>query len=619
MLESVEVIENTWIGMPDGRRLAARILLPVSPGPHPAILEYLPYRKRDVTAPRDDVTHGVFARAGYACIRVDIAGTGDSDGQFDDEYSEQELSDGEAVLAWIAAQDWCDGNIGMIGISWGGFNGLQLAYRRPPVLKAVVSVASTTDRYADDIHYQGGCLLLDNMKWGCQMAATLSRPPDPELRSDWRDTWIARMENMPLLSAEWLRHQTRDNYWQHGSVCEDWSAINVPVLAITGWADAYVNAPLQLAENLDAPVKALLGPWEHRYAHFSSLGAADFPGEVLRWFDRWLKGEQNGAEDLPDYRTFMLRHSDPTVKYQPPRGEWIAEENWPSENIQERTLHLSHGGLSDQPGKGTINVCCPADVGRDSGNFMAGSRIDNEMPGDQADDDAKSVCFETHALAEPLELLGRARLRIAFSVDRPVAQIAARICDVSPTGVSQRITWRALNLTHHASDTDPEPLEPGRIYHAEIVLNECAYHLRPGHRLRLALSNSYWPIIWPVPHPTEITLYLEKCTLHLPERVTEMECNAMPPHPAHDIALSSAATLRSPSSEIDRYTGNDGTVILKTVDDLGRTENLYHGLIMDSQVSMETRIHPDDPASGGVSDWMEGQPSTGRLADRNRK
>lgn len=201
-MPQVAVIENEWITLPDGRRLAARLWMPSGVGPFPAILEYLPYRKRDGTAARDETTHGVFAKAGYACIRVDIAGTGDSDGSFDDEYSEQELSDGEAVLAWIASRDWCDGNVGMIGISWGGFNGLQLAFRQPEALKAVVSVASTTDRYADDIHFMGGCLLSDNANWASQMFAYQSRPPDPALRPDWREVWIERMEALPFMAAD---------------------------------------------------------------------------------------------------------------------------------------------------------------------------------------------------------------------------------------------------------------------------------------------------------------------------------------------------------------------------------------------------------------------------------
>ena len=299
----ITVTEHLWIPLPDGRRLAARMWQPAGAGPFPVILEYLPYRKRDGTAPRDATTHPVFAAHGYACVRVDITGSGDSDGRFDDEYSEQELSDGEAVLEWIAQQPWSTGKVGMIGISWGGFNGLQMAYRRPEALKAVVSVASTVDRYADDIHYMGGCLLSDNKNWASQMFAYMTRPLDPKLRPDWRAEWLGRINDLPFMAADWLRHQTRDAFWKHGSVCEDWSAIQAPVLAITGWADAYVNAPPALAAKMTgAPAKALMGPWEHRYAHISQIEAADFHGEVLRWFDQYLKGEDAGAEAFADFQ-----------------------------------------------------------------------------------------------------------------------------------------------------------------------------------------------------------------------------------------------------------------------------------------------------------------------------
>ena len=269
------ILDDTiWIDLPDGRQLSARLWLPKTGHSYPVIFEYLPYRKRDGTAERDATTHAHFVKYGYASIRVDIAGTGDSYGQFDDEYSDQELTDGEAVLDWISSQDWCNGSIGMIGISWGGFNALQLAFRRPPSLKAIVTVASTTDRYADDIHYMGGCLLSDNSNWGATMLAFLSRPADPLLRPDWREDWISRMENMPDLTSKWLGHQTRDDYWKHGSVCEDWQRINVPVLAITGWADTYVNTPGYLVEHLSCQAKALIGPWEHRYPFQLSGGQA---------------------------------------------------------------------------------------------------------------------------------------------------------------------------------------------------------------------------------------------------------------------------------------------------------------------------------------------------------
>lgn len=591
------VLETCWIPLPDGRRLAARIWMPDGFGPFPAILEYLPYRKRDGTAPRDETTHPVFAQVGYVCVRVDIAGTGDSEGVFDDEYSEQELSDGEAVLAWIAEQNWCDGKIGMIGISWGGFNGLQLAFRRPPALKAVVSVASTTDRYADDIHYMDGCLLSDNVNWSSQMFAYQTRPPDPELRPDWRAEWIRRLENTPFMAADWLRHPTRDAFWKHGSVCEDWAAIEVPVLAITGWADAYVNAPPALAANLTGPVKALIGPWEHRYAHIAQLDPADFHTEVIRWFDRWLMGIENGAEDLPDYRTFMQEHFRPTQHNSPRKGRWVAEQDWPSPHVSMQVMHLGEGSLCGKPQKGEVVVSNPAHVGQASGYFCPGMRIDNELAGDQVEDDALSVCFDTDPLEQPMELMGRSELEIAFQVDRSVAQIVARLCDVAPDGQSFRITYRPLNLCARDSFEAPELLEPGKTYTARIALNECVHHLRAGHRLRLALSTSYWPVVWPAPQPTIITLKLENCSLALPVRKVAFEPHPMNPGPPRDFPTLAAEVLRSPAGTSKSLTEPDGTVALKTYDDYGKTRDPYHGLIVGSHVEMRYAIHPEDPAS----------------------
>src|SRR6056297_1036769 len=179
--EQVRHVENLWIPLPDGTRLAARLWLPESAHdePVPAILEYIPYRKRDTTRLRDETNHPYFAGHGYACIRVDLRGSGDSEGVLRDEYLPQELEDGVEVIRWIARQSWCSGQVGMIGISWGGFNGLQIAALRPPELKAIVTVCSTDDRYADDVHNMGGCLLGDNLSWASTMFAYNSSPPAP--------------------------------------------------------------------------------------------------------------------------------------------------------------------------------------------------------------------------------------------------------------------------------------------------------------------------------------------------------------------------------------------------------------------------------------------------------
>ncbi|MFI5019217.1 MAG: CocE/NonD family hydrolase, partial [Dongiales bacterium] len=281
-------IELAWIPMSDGRRLAARLWLPVDAErvPVPAILEYIPYRRRDGTRPRDEETHAWVAAQGYACARVDIAGSGDSDGLLLDDYLTQEQDDAVEIIAWLAGQPWCSGKVGMIGISWGGFNGLQVAARQPPALKAVISIASTVDRYADDVHFMGGALLADNMDWGAAFFTYAALPPDPEMvGAGWRKQWLERLEMLRPFPPLWLEHQRRDEFWKHGSVCENYAAIKCPVMGVSGWADGYTAAVFRLAENLAGPCKGLVGPWGHLYPHRGVPGPAiGFLQECVRWW-----------------------------------------------------------------------------------------------------------------------------------------------------------------------------------------------------------------------------------------------------------------------------------------------------------------------------------------------
>ena len=274
--------------------------MPDLPGqsPVPAILEYLPYRKRDGTAQRDESTYPIFAANGYAGIRVDIAGTGESDGTFDDEYSARELNDGVEVIAWIARQAWCNGNVGMMGISWGGFNSLQIAAMNPPALRAVIAIGTTVDRYNDDIHYKNGCLLYSNAGWASVMLCFASRPPDPLLVGErWREMWLERLQTQPFPLETWLAHQHRDEYWRRGSVCEDYNAMDIPALVISGWADGYINAPPAALENFTGVTKAINGPWIHKYPHLAfPHPRIDFHTEALNWWDAWLNGVDNGVE-----------------------------------------------------------------------------------------------------------------------------------------------------------------------------------------------------------------------------------------------------------------------------------------------------------------------------------
>ena len=329
----VREIENTFITLADGIKLAARIWLPedAEANPVPAILEFLPYRKRDGTSERDTVTHPYYAGHGYACVRVDMRGAGDSEGILDDEYLKIEQDNALEVLDWITSQPWCSGRTGMIGISWGGFNGLQIAARRPPSLKAIVTIASTDDRYADDIHYMGGVMINDAMSWGSTMFAFNSRPPDPAILGEgWDDLWLARLKSNDPWSMKWLSHQTRDAFWQHGSVCEDYADIECAVYAVGGWADGYSNAVPRMLEGLSCPKKGLVGPWAHKYPHFALPGPRiGFLQETIRWWDYWLKDIDTGVMDEPQYRVWMQDSAPPETHYQIRNGRWVAEPCWP--------------------------------------------------------------------------------------------------------------------------------------------------------------------------------------------------------------------------------------------------------------------------------------------------
>jgi putative CocE/NonD family hydrolase len=342
-------VEIEWIPMHDGRRLAARLFLPkgVEKKPVPVILEYIPYRRRDGTRLGDDQMHLWFAANGYACARVDISGTGDSDGLVGDEYVKREQDDVLEIIEYLGTRPWCSGTVGMIGISWGGFSGLQAAARRPPRLKAVVTMCSTDDRYECDAHYFGGCLLNDNFNWGGAFFNYAALPPDPAIvgADRWRDMWRRRIEAHHLVPAGWMQHQRRDAFWKHGSVCEDYSAIECAVLAVGGYLDGYTRTVFKLVENLKAPCKGLIGPWGHKEPEFGFPGPAiGFLEECKRWWDRWLKGIENGADKDPQMRLWLMDPATPDPVAEERPGSWIEFPKWPAATIKPREFGLTVDG-----------------------------------------------------------------------------------------------------------------------------------------------------------------------------------------------------------------------------------------------------------------------------------
>ena len=531
---AVRHLEHVEIPMPDGCRLGARIRMPegAEDAPVPAILEYIPYRKNDMTTPRDAPMMQYLAGHGYAYVRLDLRGAGDSEGLMADEYLPQELQDGADAIAWIAEQPWCDGNVGMVGISWGGFNGLQVAALRPPALKAVITLCSTDDRYADDVHYMGGCLLGEQLSWASIMFGKNSLPPDPRhVGARWREMWRHRLEHSGLWLKNWLEHQTRDDFWRHGSICEAFSDVQVPVYAVSGWADGYCRSVFRLMESLSVPRKGLVGPWAHKYPHIGVPGPAiGFLQEELRWWDHWLKGYDTGIMDEPMLRLYRQDSARPATWYAAREGAWIAEPAWPSPNVTRTRYALGADGSlgAEAPPAGALAHATPAGVGMMAGKWCSYG-APGDQPGDQSGEDARSLVFETPPLEAPLDIAGDPELELELSVDRPVAQVAARLVDVWPDGAATRVSFGVLNLTHRDGHDAPAPLEPGRVYRVTVPMKHVAQRFAAGHRVRLALSTVYFPLIWPAPEPVTLTLHSAGSALVLPLRPGRAEDAALAP------------------------------------------------------------------------------------------
>jgi uncharacterized protein len=554
----IREIKHTWVPLSDGTRLAARIWLPADAvdSPVPAVLEYLPYRLNDQTAVRDATQHRYFAGFGFAGIRVQLRGTGDSDGVILDEYHRQEHDDALEVLAWIASQRWCSGAVGMIGISWGGINSLQIASQQPPSLKAIITLGSTVDRYEGDCHIIGGCILADGMlPWGANSMAYNATPPDPAVVGEsWRERWLERLERTPSFVETWMSHQRRDDYWKYGSVCENYGAISCPVFAVSGWADSYHDSVLRLLEGLSCPRKGLIGPWAHVFPEEGTPGPAiGFLQECVRWWDQWLKGSDTGIMDEPMLRVWMQDWVDPPMASHSRPGRWASERLWPSAEVVERRFLLAPEKLTTESSYETrLDHLGQQSNGLDAGRWGSGGRL--ELAADQRSEDGRSLTFTTDRITEPLEVLGFPKATIAVASDRPQALIAVRLCDVAPTGISTLVTRGLLNLTHRDDREHPEPLEPGRRYTVSIDLKSVGHVFAPGHRLRLAVSSTYWPWAWPSPEPVTLSLFAGPASwLDLPVRQPRKDDTELPEFGPPEIAAPPRVETRRGAIGITTY------------------------------------------------------------------
>lgn len=549
---AVRVIDTDWIELPDGVRLAIRVWVPEDADRRPAsvILDSVPYRRSDGTAIGDAAWGTYFASRGFAFARVDLRGSGDSTGILEDEYTAQEQRDVERVIAWLADQSWCTGAVGMIGVSWGGFAALQLAARHPEQLRGVVAIHASDDRYSDDVHYIGGCVsAMDMSQWATSMLAYLNQPPDPSVVGDqWLPAWLHRLDRAQPFIEPWLAHQRRDAYWQQGSACEHYEAIRCPVFAVGGWSDGYRDMVFRIVEHVRAPVRGLIGPWGHTSPESGRPGPAiGFLQECVRFFAASLDGDDNGFFDEPRLISYMQEPVAPAGSYARREGRWVADECWPSPVVDAWTQVLGSGSLGAQDDGRHVSRSLRGlqGTGVDGGVWCGdGSPADYAL--DQRLEDGASLCWDSEPLADRVELLGSGEVQLELSVDRPWALVAVRVCDVAPDGASTMVARGLLNLSRREGHDRSVPMQAGERVVVRVPLQSTAYAIPAGHRVRLAVSNNYWPMVWPSPEPTTLTVVCAgRSILSLPRRRPSHLDAQLPPfgEPETGTPLASEKTM----------------------------------------------------------------------------
>ena len=488
------------IPLSDGEHLSVTLFIPDST-PAPCILEALPYRKDDMTSGWRPEYQRFCDEFGFAVARIDVRGTGSSSGRATDEYPEAEQRDLAEAIAWLAAQPWCSGNVGMFGTSYGGFNSFQLACERPAHLGAIIPIYATDDRYTDDVHYMGGALKwIDQVDYCAYMAPMNALPPVPEIWAathpdgrDWRTEWMRRIDEHEPWLLTWMAHPHDDDYWRHGSVRPDYARIDIPTMIIAGWADGYRNTTFRTLERLAAPTRLLAGPWSHAAPTSSAPGPRiDHVPQMAAFFAEHLGAPPGAPASLPEWslpHAWYCRYShapDPVLDTVP--GEWRAD-TWPSPRSSTETL-----SLDDRP-----PYAVRPDVGIDAWISCAG-HLPYGQSGDQRVDDVKSMTWD-FPLTEPIEIAGHAHLRAHVTATCPHPILAVRLCDVDEDGTSTLVSRGTLLIS-----PDGE---------VDVELEATAYRWLPGRTLRVSVAGADWPNVVAPGGPGFLTLRDAALTLPL--------------------------------------------------------------------------------------------------------
>ena len=509
----VQIHYNLRLRMRDGIEVSANLWQPIATHADekfPAILEMIPYRKDDHRYATDHRHGQYWAERGYAFCRLDVRGTGSSDGIATGEYMPEQTQDGYDVVEWLAKQNWCNGNIGMWGISWGGFTAIQVAKLQPPHLKAIIPMFATDNRYTDDVHYLGGCVSLsDHSQYAVGMVAMNAVPPKLEFTENWAEKWKARLEATPFWAFAWLKNQTDSPFWQSGSLAPGYDQIKCAIFNIGGWMDPYVDPALRMQAHCTAPSKTLVGNWVHSYP----IDAYPAPNldhlhEMERFFAHWLKGEENNVMDEPPLTLFRREYTTPEAFPARFYGNWVSLPQFPVTESTPTNFYLGDKTLSSSPSNTPPDTLphMPSHGTRASLCWGAGSPP-NGLARDLRPDESLIPTYTSEPFTEPLDILGFPEAVICLSSDFPVANIIVRLSDVAPDGTSSQVTAGILNLTHRDSHSNPQPLEKDKVYEVRVPMRSTAYRFLPGHRIRLSIASGYLPVVFPAPYPFTLTLH----------------------------------------------------------------------------------------------------------------
>jgi predicted acyl esterase len=520
--------ENVRLRMPDGIWLNALLYLPASVKSGRPVGTQLcvdPYRNE----PNGWLAGDLAGQAldGFAGMFLDVRGTGGSEGSCPDEYTEAEYDDTVHVIDWISKQPWSNGNVGMYGTSYSAFNSIWTAARyKPPALKAIFVLGGTDDRYTDDVHSPGGIMEMVDTGWVLGMITDNAMPgaPDYDLNSRASlDRW-----NTPPWVITYLQNQLDGPHYRRGSLAPDqYGLLTTPTYLCGGYLDMYQNFVPRIMKNSPALAHGILGPWHH---------SMTWPGPLLnwhamqaRWFGHFLNGEANGATDdarvafyMPQWRRQRFRDSGAIP------GEWRFADAWPDSVfnpgkrlfLRPRDMLPVASVLRDDdpaPGGGGDLAELQPDASALKLRYYAstGGSIESIGPDpyegfygiDSRAEDTWGLAFDTPPLREPLEILGFVQAHLFVASTAPVATWIVRVNDLAPDGTSYVITYGFLNGTHRHSHVTPEPLVPNDMVELKFSLFCTGYHFSPGHRIRVVVTNAYFPTVWPSPYPMVTTLF----------------------------------------------------------------------------------------------------------------